>query len=125
MQGEVLMNDWKVALECDRFDPKLGIGRVLIGSDGLPFCLIFIHVDDILLQGPTLTVHAALIYHPIKLKPPAQIHNFGGFLYDSVGTLKLRIPYNKVVRAFVLLEFLMRGSRTFIYRLDLAVLVGT
>jgi hypothetical protein len=32
MQGEVLINDWKVALEGSGFDPKLGIGRVLIGS---------------------------------------------------------------------------------------------
>jgi hypothetical protein len=28
MQGEVLINDWKVALEGDEFDPKLGIGQV-------------------------------------------------------------------------------------------------
>jgi hypothetical protein len=40
MQGEVLMNDWKVDLEGSGFDPKLGIGRVLIGSDGLTVCLI-------------------------------------------------------------------------------------
>jgi hypothetical protein len=53
MQGEVLINDWKVALEGDKFDPKLGIGRVLIGSDGLTACLIWIHVDDIFLHGPT------------------------------------------------------------------------
>jgi hypothetical protein len=53
IQGEVLNNDWKVALEGDGFDPKLGIGRVLIGSDGLPVCLIWIHVDDIFLQRPT------------------------------------------------------------------------
>jgi hypothetical protein len=26
MQGEVLVNDWKVALEGSGFDPKLGIG---------------------------------------------------------------------------------------------------
>jgi hypothetical protein len=31
MQGEVLINDWKVALEGDGFNPILGIGRVLIG----------------------------------------------------------------------------------------------
>jgi hypothetical protein len=43
MQGEVLINDWKLALEGEHFDPKLGIGRVLIGSDGLPACLIWIH----------------------------------------------------------------------------------
>jgi hypothetical protein len=127
MQGEVLINDWKVALEGDEFDPKLGIGRVLIGSDGLPACSIWIHVDDIFLHGPTreectsalknildLTVLVGLICHPTKPKPPAQIQKFCGFLYDSVGTPKLRIPDNKVVRALALLDFLMRGSRTVI-----------
>jgi hypothetical protein len=116
MQGEVLINDLKVALEGDGFDPKLGIGRVLIGSDGLPVCLIWIHVDDIFLHGPTrakctsalknildLTVVVGLICHPTKLKPPAQIQKFCGFLYESVGTPKLRIPDNKVVRAIALL----------------------
>jgi hypothetical protein len=39
---------WKVALEGNGFDTKLGIGRVLIGSDGLLVCLIWIHVDEIL-----------------------------------------------------------------------------
>jgi hypothetical protein len=53
MQGEVLINDWKVALEGSGFDPKIGIGRVLTGSDGLPVCLIWIHVHDIFLHGPT------------------------------------------------------------------------
>jgi hypothetical protein len=138
MQGEVLINDWKVALEGDEFDPKLGIGRFLIVSDGLPSCLIWIHVDEIFLHGPTrekctyalkkildLTVLVGLIFHPTKLKPPAQIHNFCGFLYDSVGTPKLRIPDNKVVRALALLDFLMRGSSTVICRLALAVVVGT
>jgi hypothetical protein len=93
MQGEVLINDWKVTLEGDAFYPKLGIGRVLIGSDGLPACLIGIHVDDIFLEGPTrekctsalkkildLTVLMGLICHQSKLKPPTQIHNFCGFL---------------------------------------------
>jgi hypothetical protein len=133
-----LINDWKVALEGDEFDPKLGICRVLIGSDGLPDCLIWIHVDDIFLHGPTrekcssalkkildLTVIVGLICHLTKLKPPAQIHIFCGFLYDSVGTPKLRIPDNKVVRALALLDFLMPGSRTVICRLALAVVVGT
>jgi hypothetical protein len=120
MQGEVLINYWKVALEGDGFDPKLGIGQFLIGSDGLPVCLIWIHVDDIFLHGPTrakctsalkkivdLTVLVGLICHPTKLKPPTQIQKFCGFLYDSVGTPKLRIPDNKVVRALALLYFLM------------------
>jgi hypothetical protein len=42
-----------------------------------------------------------------------------------MGTPKLRITDNKVVRDLSLLEFLMRGSRTFICRLALAVVVGT
>jgi hypothetical protein len=102
-----------VALDGDGFDPKLGIGRVLIGSDGLPVFLIWIHVDDIFLPGPTgakctsalkkifdLTVLVGLICHPTKLKSPSQIQKCCGFLYDSVGTPKLRIPDNKVVREF-------------------------
>jgi hypothetical protein len=138
MQGEVLINDWKVALEGDEFYPKLGMGRVLIGSDGLPACLIWIHVDSIFLHVPTrtkcssalkkildLTVLAGLIYHPTKLKPPAQIQKLCGFLYDSAGDPKLIMPDNKVVRALALLDFLMRGSRTVIRLLALAVVVGT
>jgi hypothetical protein len=121
MQEDVLINDWKVALQGDEFDPELGICRVLIGSDVLPVCLIWINVDDIFLHGPTrgkctsalkkildLTVLVGLICHPTKLKPPAQIHTCCGSLYDSVGTPKLIIPDNKVVRALALLDFLMR-----------------
>jgi hypothetical protein len=138
MQGEVLINDWKVALEGSRFYPQLGINRVLIGSDGLLVCLIRIHADDSFLHGPTrakctsalknildLTVLVGLICHPTKIKPPAQIQIFCGFLYDSEGTPKLRIPDNKVVRALALLEFLMRGSRSIICHVDLAAVVGT
>jgi hypothetical protein len=93
MQGEVQINDWRVALEGSGFAPKLGIGRVLIGSDGPPRCLIWIHVDNSFLHGRTrekctsalkkildLTVLLGLICHPTKLKPPAQIHKFCGFL---------------------------------------------
>jgi hypothetical protein len=72
-----------------------------------------------------LTVLVGLICHPTIHRPPAQIQKFCGFLYDSVGTPKLRIPDNKVIRALALLEFLTRGSRTVLCRLALAVVVGT
>jgi hypothetical protein len=138
MQGEVFINACKVALEGDKFDPKLGIGRVLIGSDVLPACLILIHVDDTFLHGSTrekftsalkkildLTVLVGLICNPTKLKPPAQIQKFCVFLYDSVGAPKFIIPDKKVIRSLALLAFLMRGSMTVICRLALAVVVGT
>jgi hypothetical protein len=51
MQGEFLINDWKVALYGSGFESKLGIGRVLIGFYGLAVCLIW--MDGILLHGPT------------------------------------------------------------------------
>jgi hypothetical protein len=41
-----------------------------------------------------------------------------------MGTPKLIIPDKKVVRALALLDLLMRGSRTFICRLALTVVVG-
>jgi hypothetical protein len=66
-----------------------------------------------------------LICHPAKLKSPAPIQKFCGFLYDSEGTPKLRIPNNKVIRALVLLEFLTRGSRKIICHLAFSVAVGT
>jgi hypothetical protein len=138
MQGEVLINDGKVALEGKGFDPTLGIGILLIGSDGIPVCFMWIHVDGIFLHGPTrakctsdlkkildLTVLVGLICHPTKLKPHAQIQNFCGFIYDSVGTPMLEIPDNKVVRALALLEFRTRDSRTVLCPLALAVVVGT
>jgi hypothetical protein len=70
-------------------------------------------------------VLVGLICHPTKLKPPAQIQICFGFLYDSKGTSKLKIPDNKVVRALALLGFLMRGSITILCLLALAVVVGT
>jgi hypothetical protein len=138
IQGKVLINYWNVSLEGGGFYTKLGVGCVLIVSDGLPIFLIWIHVDDIFLHGQTrakctsalknildLTVLLGNICHPTKLKPPTQIQKFCGFLYDSVETPKLRIPDNKVIRTLVLLELIMRGSRTVICRLALAVVVGT
>jgi hypothetical protein len=51
MQGEVQINVWREALEGGGFEARLGIGRFLVGSDGLPCCLIWIHVADFILHG--------------------------------------------------------------------------
>jgi hypothetical protein len=53
MKGVVRIKDWRVDIEGSDFDPELDIGRVLIGSDDPPSCLIWNHVDDIFLHGPT------------------------------------------------------------------------
>jgi hypothetical protein len=117
MRGEVLINDWKVALEDSGFDPKLGIGRVLIGSDGFPVFFIWIHVDEIFLHGLThakctsalkkildFMVLVFLIFHPTKLKPPAQIHIFCWFLYDSELLLMPlgNLSYTMFTRIFIM-----------------------
>jgi hypothetical protein len=111
MQGEVLINDWKVALEGIGLDPKLGIGRALIGSDGLPVCLIWIHVDEIFLHGPARAKYTSALKK----------------IFDRTVLVGLMCypTDNKVVRALALLEFLIRGSRTVICHLAFAVVVGT
>jgi hypothetical protein len=127
MQGEVVINDWKVSLEGDKFDPKLGVGRVLIGSDGLPDCLIWIHVDDIFMNGTTREKCTSALKNILDLtvivgsSHPPRYRSF----VDSVENPKLRIPDNKVARALALLGLLMRGSKAVICRLALAVVVGT
>jgi hypothetical protein len=88
MQGEVQINDWRVALDGSGFDPKLGIGCVFIGSYGIPVSLFWTHVDGIFLHGTThakctsalknildLKVLVGLICHSTKLK----YRNFVGF----------------------------------------------
>jgi hypothetical protein len=92
-------------------------------------------VDGIFLHGPTrakctstlkildLKVLVDLICQPTKLKPPTQIHTFCGFLYDSEGIPKLRIPDNKAIRILTLLGLLARGYITILCCLALAVAV--
>jgi hypothetical protein len=63
-------------------------------------------------QDPGSDVLVGLIYHTTKLKPPAQIQKYCGFLYDYEGIPKLRLPDNKVARDLARLWFLTRGSRT-------------
>jgi hypothetical protein len=92
IQGEVLITDWKLALKGNGFYPKRGIGRFLIGSDGLQVCLIWIHVDGIFLHGPTrgkftsdlikildLTVLWALSVTRLNSSHPLRYINFVGF----------------------------------------------
>ena len=82
------------------YHPEYGEGRVLIGSDGEPVVLVWIHVDDILIHGPSFeklvtamnalldtTVQLGLICQTCKLTPPSQRVKFYGFIYDTKDVL--------------------------------------
>ena len=97
-QGRPVDNSFPGFICHHLFDPKLGEDRVLIPDDGTPALLLWLHVDDILLHGPTLSKveeglyfvlaeaqRLGLIYQPVKLMPPTQCLKFCGFLYDTHG----------------------------------------
>jgi hypothetical protein len=49
-QGCTILNH---PLSDGSYSPRLGEGRILVGLDGLPALLIWIHVDDVLVHGPS------------------------------------------------------------------------
>ncbi len=51
--GEIIENTWRKSLDGKPYDPRLGHGRVCLGKDGLPACLIWGMVDDFMIHGPT------------------------------------------------------------------------
>ena len=137
-KGTPLPNDFSQAIEGRGYDPKLGIGRVLIGEDGEPACWIWIHVDDVLIHAPTkaklqraldqildLTVRLGLICQPVKTSGPKQIQKFCGFLYDTTSLPRMRIPDNKTQRASAMISCLQHQLRAKLSRLALAVVIGT
>ena len=119
------------------FDPSWGEGRILIGDDGLPAALVWIHVDDILIHAPTKSkveaamrvimdemVRFGLICQHVKTKPPAQVVKFCGFIYDTTAIPTLRIPADKISRAVALIHFLQRGVSGRLARLTLSKVLG-
>ena len=117
------------------YHPSYGEGRILIGADGLPVVLIWIHVDDILIHAPTLsklqraldhimhtTIRLGLICHPDKTSPPSQRVKFCGFIYDTSATPALHIPQSKVSRAIAITTYLL--SKASWPRLLVSMVVG-
>jgi hypothetical protein len=47
-------NYWSTSFD-DRsdYDPSLGYGHILMGADGLPAVLMWVHVDDLLIYRPS------------------------------------------------------------------------
>jgi len=117
--------------------PQLGEGQLLIGSDGLPVVLIWLHVDDKLIHSPThrkliITLEVillkaltlGLIYNNKKTVSPTQTIKFCGFLYNHISTPYLTIPEYKTSRALSLILYLQQLGKRCCSRILLSMIVG-
>jgi hypothetical protein len=134
LQGHPDQNDF-VSYICKRgYNPSLGMGRVLMGDDGEPSLLIWIHINDNFLHGPTydkvkrgldhimnVALRLGLICQPMKTKPPAQRQRFRGFDYDLVALPFIGIPIDKLSCAKALLCFITDEMKGPLTRLSLLV----
>lgn len=137
-QGILQDNGWRAHLEDEPFDPHKGIGLVVMGADGLPAALMWIHVDDIAIHAPTkakckaavdefmnAALRVGLICQPCKTRPPSQRQKYCGFIYDTTGIPCICIPQDKIDRSVAGIRFLRSGAACeALSRLTLAVVVG-
>ena len=83
--GLIYNNSLSSQLSGKSYDASLGEGRVILGEDGLPGFLVWLHVDDLILHGPThvkvdhaltLVMNEALrmglVYQKKKTVPPSK-----------------------------------------------------
>jgi len=136
-QGVAEKNDYSQFLWGNGFHPSKGIWWVIIGSDGHPACLIWIHVDDLLIHGPnlkksTLGLHhildlmvcLGLICQTSKTKHPQQQVKYCGFLYDTTSLPQLHLPNEKIGCALALIHFLQCPNWTKFSWYALSIVVG-
>lgn len=119
------------------YHPEYGEGRIYRSKDGTLTVLVWLHVDDILVHGPTqekveealtfIVNHAmrlGLIIQPAKAELPSQRIQYCGFIYDTTSIPKLEVPRYKLSRALAMVRYLLSGSYTSLARLTLAIVVG-
>ena len=136
-QGQPVDNSIQQYFTKTSYLPTLGEGRVMIGLDGQPAVLIWLHVDDILIHSPNLnklksaldhimetTVRLGLICHPSKTSPPSQRVTYCGFEYDTTHNPTLHIPQGKVSRAVSMIHFLRAGVKPNFSRLLISMVIG-
>ena len=136
-QGEPVDNSVMAYFGKKVYHPEYGEGRILVGADGKPILLVWIHVDDIFLHGPTLaklseglkllldtTVELGLICQSSKTVSPTQRVKFCGFIYDTKDIPQLIIPDNKVSRAIAMIDYLDYGCSHLFARLVISMVVG-
>jgi len=112
---------------------------VLISEEGgLPALLLFAHIDDFFLHGPTwektakgvqilmdAAIRVGLLFNPTKISPPAPCVKYCGFMYDTTATPTLQIPTDKRERAVAILDYVMTRREQELSRLALSVVYGT
>ncbi len=136
-QGNPVDNSLPGMTQRKVFDPVKGEGRVLIDAEGEPCCLVWLHVDDLLLHGSSYErvsialswimdemVRLGLICQRCKIEPPSQRVKFCGFIYDTSRCPTLEVPTSKISKGLALISFLERGTRQRFARLTLAMVVG-
>jgi hypothetical protein len=130
-------NDYSTGFADHGYHPHLGIGQVIIGSDILPACIIWIYVDDLLIHGPTyekclmgltqileLSMWLGFICQSAKTVPPCQCVKYCGFLYDTVDILSMCIPSEKLTRALSQLAYVTWSDTKPLSCIGLAIIVG-
>lgn len=136
-QGLPMDNNMASHLRGLGYDPSLGIGRILIGKDGRPALLLWIHVDDVFLHGPTedkvnagmthlldTAVRLGLICQPSKTSPPGQVQKFCGFVYDTTGLPAVEVPPEKISKALAMTDYVLSDPHRSFARLTVAVVAG-
>ena len=132
--GECKSNTWRDSFSGSTYNPKLGHGHVLISEEyGLPAVLLFAHIDDFFLHGPTwektakgmqilmdAAMRVGLLFNPTKILLPAPCVK-----YDTTATPTLRIPTDKRERAVAILDYVMARREQELSRLALSVVYGT
>lgn len=119
------------------FCPERGEGRVFYSSDRSLSILIWLHIDDILMHGPTMAkveealthivtcaFYFGLIIQPVKVELPSHVVQYCGFLYDTTDIPCLVVPDYKLTRASTMVKYLKSGSYSSLARHTLSICVG-
>jgi hypothetical protein len=138
--SQAATNTWlDILSDSGVYDERLGHGyRIHSPDDDLPAVLVFCHVDDFLIHGPTFektsraltalmdkALRVGFLFNPSKVKPPRQTAKYCGFIYDTTGHPTLRIPEDKRDRALTILDYVLSRKQQPLSRLGLSVLYGT
>jgi hypothetical protein len=137
-QGTQSLNTWESHMKDGKYEGRKGHGRIIMGADGLPSCVLFTIVDDYFIHGPTrckcrlafsafmdYMVRLGFICQKIKTNPPAQIQKFCGMLWDTIQIPRILIVPDKISRSIATIEYILElDNRGCLSRLSAAVCGG-